>query len=68
MTGVTPCQKIVLALLEPRRALTVRELAAETGIAGRDLVPVLNRMIGIGSVVVCGNRVSRLTFKRAGGF
>jgi hypothetical protein len=64
----TVCQKITQALLEPHRYLTVTELIRETGVPGPCLLPVLNRMVGTGGVIVRGNRVARLTFVRAGGF
>jgi DNA-binding GntR family transcriptional regulator len=63
----TVCQLIDLALLQPGKALTVNELIVETGVSGRALLPVLNRMIGIGVVVVRGNKTARLTFVRDGG-
>ena len=66
--SLTICQKIMRALLPPHRRLTVSQLIEETGVAGYALLPVLNRMIGSGHVVVTGNRVSRKTFLKAVGF
>jgi hypothetical protein len=57
----TVCQRITLALLEPHKKLTVPQLIRETGVAGRDLLPVLNRMIWGGHVLADGNRVMRKT-------
>jgi hypothetical protein len=64
----TVCQKITQALLEPHRHLAVAELARETGVPAPCLLPVLNRMIGMGHLAVQGKRVGRRTLFRAGGF
>ena len=57
------CQRIMLSLLAPHRSMTVPELSRETGVAARALLPVLNRLIGSGAVVVRENRVKRLTLE-----
>jgi hypothetical protein len=62
----TVCQKITLALLQPHKKLSVPQLIRETGVAGRELLPVLNMMIGRGHVVVDGSRAARKTFLKAG--
>jgi hypothetical protein len=64
----TISQRITLALLRPHRKLSIPELVRETGVDRKELLPVLNLMIGRGYVDVLGNRVARKTFLKSGGF
>jgi DNA-binding transcriptional regulator GbsR (MarR family) len=64
----TVCQLIGQALLYAQRPLSIPELTAMTGISGRDLVPVVNKMLGIGTVVLIGRRVARPKMREAEGF
>jgi hypothetical protein len=64
----TVCQQITAALLPPHKSLTFSGLMRETGASGDALLPVVNRMIGMGLLVVRGNRVERATFLEAEGF
>jgi hypothetical protein len=63
----TVCQKIILALLRPHKKLTVPQLIRETGVPGDEILPVVNRLIGSGHLVIQGNKVMRLTLVKDGG-
>jgi hypothetical protein len=57
----TVCQKITLALLQPHKKLSVPQLIRETGVAGWELLPVVNELIRKGHLMRQGYCVMRRT-------
>jgi hypothetical protein len=59
------CQRIIKALLAPRSEKTVRQLILETGVPGGEILPVINKMLVAGSLVVTdGWHLARITMLR----
>jgi hypothetical protein len=59
--ALTICQKIIRALLRPHEKLTIPQLIRETGVRGHEILPVVNRMIASGHLLIRDSGVMRLT-------